>query len=52
MIIIEATSVITTNISYDYTIFSRERTPSLTEDTLTINYRMFSDECMSNIKIY
>ena len=37
------TSVITTNISDQFPIFLKERTPSLTEDIATINYIIFSD---------
>ena len=47
---IESTNVITKNISGHFPLFSRERTPSLTEDVMTIKYRIFSDERMLNFK--
>ena len=41
---------ITTNIFDLFLIFSRERTPSHTQDKMTINYRMFSEERMLKLK--
>ena len=40
---IESTGVITINISDHYPIFSRELRPSLADNVLSINYRVFSD---------
>ena len=42
--------IITTNISDHFQIFYRERTPSLTEDVITIKYKIFSDECKLKFK--
>ena len=47
---IEATNVITTNISDNFLIFAREKTPPLAEDVITIKYRILSDECMLKFK--
>ena len=47
---IESTGVITTNISDHYPIFSRELRLSLADDVLSINYRVFSDENLSNFR--
>ena len=43
---IEATNVIMSNISGSFQIFSRERTPSLTDDVITLKYKISSDECL------
>ena len=40
---IESTGVITTNISDHYPIFSRELRPSLADNVLSLNYRVYSD---------
>ena len=45
---IESTGVITTNISDHYPIVSRELRPSLADNVLSINYKVFSDENLSN----
>ena len=47
---IESTGVITTNISDHYPIFYRELRPSLADNVLSINYRFFSDENLSNFR--
>ena len=47
---IEATEVITTNISDHYPLFSRELRPSFADNVLSINYRVFFDENLSNFK--
>ena len=47
----ESTGVITTNISDNYPISSRELRPSLADKVLlSINYRVFSDENLSNFR--
>ena len=48
----EIESTITTNISDHYPIFSRELRPSLTDNIISINYRVFSDENLSNFRNY
>ena len=45
---IESTGVITINISDHYPIFSRELRPSLADNVLSINYRVYSDDSLSN----
>ena len=45
---IESSGIITTNISDHYPIFSRELRPSLADNVLSINYRVFSEENLSN----
>ena len=47
---IESTGVITTTISDHYPIFSRELRPSLADNVLSINYRVFSDENLFNFR--
>ena len=47
---IESTIVITPYISDHYPIFSKELRPSLTDTVLSINYRVFSDENLSNFR--
>ena len=47
---IESTGVITTNVSDHYPIFSTELWPSLADNVLSINYRIFSDENLSNFR--
>ena len=47
---IEATEVITTNISDHYPLFSRELRPSLADNVLSINNKKNSDENLSNFK--
>ena len=47
---IESTGVITTNISDHYPIFSRVLRPSLTDNALSLNYRVFSDKNLSNFR--
>ena len=47
---IDSTGVITTNISDHYPIFSRELRPSLPDNVLSINYRVFSDENLFNFR--
>ena len=47
---IESTGVITTNISDHYPIISRELGPSLADKVLSITYRVFSDENLSNFR--
>ena len=48
---IESTGVITINISDHYPIFSRELRPSHADNVLSIKYRVFSDENLSNFRI-
>ena len=40
----------TTSISDHYPVFAREKFPTLPEDSISINYRVFSDENLSNLK--
>ena len=47
---VASSGVITTNISDHYAVFAREKFPTLTEDSISINYRVFSDENLSNLK--
>ena len=47
---VESSGVITTNISDQYPVFAREKFPTLPEDSISINYRVFSDENLSNFK--
>ena len=42
--------IITTNISDHYPVFIREKFPTLPEASISINYRVFSDENLSNFK--
>ena len=42
--------VITRNISDHYPVFAREKFPTLPGDSISINYRDFSDEILSNFK--
>ena len=46
---VESSGVIT-NISDHYRVFAREKFPTLPEDSISINYRVFSDENLSNFK--
>ena len=46
----ESSGVITTNISDHYPVFAREKFPTLPEDSISINYRVFSHENLSNFK--
>ena len=41
---VESSEVITTNISDHYPVFAREKFPTLPEDSISMNYRVFSDE--------
>ena len=47
---VESSEVITTNISDHYPVFAREKFPTLPEDSISINYRVFSNENLSIIK--
>ena len=47
---IESTGAITIYISDHYPIFSRELRPSLADNVLSINYRVFSDENLLNFR--
>ena len=47
---VELSGVITTNISDHYPVFAREKFPTLSEDSISINYKVFSDENLSNFK--
>ena len=47
---VELSGVITTNIFDHYPVFAREKFPTLPEDSISINYRVFSDENLSNFK--
>ena len=47
---IELKGVITTNISEHYPVFSREKGRSLAENVLSINYRVFPDENLSDLE--
>ena len=47
---VESSGVITTNISDHYPVFAREKFPTLPEDSISINYRDFSDENLLNFK--
>ena len=47
---VESSGVITTNISDHYQAFAREKISTLPEDSISINYRVFSDENLSNFK--
>ena len=47
---VESSGVITTNISDNYPVFSREKVPTLPEDLILINYRDFSDENLPKFK--
>ena len=47
---VESSGVITTNISDHHPVFAREKFPTLPEDSIPINYRVFSDENLSNFK--
>ena len=47
---IESSGVITTNIADHSPIFSRELRPSLADNVLSINYRVFSEENLSNFR--
>ena len=46
---VESFGVIT-NISDHYPVFAREKFPTLPEDSISINYRVFLDENLSNFK--
>ena len=48
--VVESSGVTTTNISDHYPVFAREIFPTLSEDSISINYRVFSNENLSNIK--
>ena len=47
---VESSGVITTNIADHYPVFAREKFPTLPEDSISINYIVFSDENLSNFK--
>ena len=47
---VESSGVITTNISDHYPVFAREKFKTLPEDSISSNYRVFSDDNLSNIK--
>ena len=47
---VESSGVITTNISDHSPVFAREKFPTLPEDSISINYRVFSDENLSIFK--
>ena len=47
---IQSTGVITSSISDHYPIFSRELRPSLADNVLSLNYRVFSDENLSHFR--
>ena len=47
---VESPGVVTTNIYDHYPVFARENFPTLPEDSISINYRVFSDENLSNFK--
>ena len=47
---VESSWVITTNISDHYPVFSWKIFPTLPEDSISINYRVFWDENLSNFK--
>ena len=47
---VESSGVITTNISDHYPVFAREKFPTLPGQSISINYRVFSDENLSNFK--
>ena len=47
---VESSGVRTTNISDHYPVFAREKFPTLPEDSILINYGIFSDENLSNFK--
>ena len=49
---VESSGVITTNISDHYPVFAREKFPTLPEDSISTNYRVFSDENLSIFKIH
>ena len=46
----ESSGVMTTNISDHYPVFAREKFLTIPEDSISINYRDFSDENLSNFK--
>ena len=46
---VESSGVITT-ISDHYPVFAREKFQTLPDDSISINYRVFSDENLSNFK--
>ena len=41
---VESSGVLTTNISDRYPVFSREKFPTLPEDSISFKYNVFSDE--------
>ena len=47
---VESSGVTTTNISNHYPVFAREKFPTLPEDSISIKYRVFSDENLSIFK--
>ena len=47
---IQSSGVITTNISDNFPVFSREKIPTMTDNLISINYRVFSDETLSSGK--
>ena len=47
---VESSGVITTNIFDHYPVFVREKFPTLPEDSISINYRVFTDENLSIFK--
>ena len=49
---VESSGVLTRNIFDHYPVFSREKFPTIHEDSISINYRVFSDENLSTLKIY
>ena len=46
----ESSGVTTTNISDYYLVFATEKFPTLPEDPISVNYRVFSDANLSNFK--
>ena len=49
---VESSGVITKNISYHYPVFAREKFPSLPEDSISINYRVFWMRTYQTLKIH